>query len=567
MPTADLYNGRISLVDTEYRDKDRCKQMPGAAYKNGQWTATISWAAVKILRSLWPDVLITQALSDWCWAEYNERVMHVVQLRADAMNPELDAPSHIEGLRPYQNTGALFLTLSRGATLADDMGTGKTAQAIAAVENTEQYPCLVVCPAVAKESWRREYLRWAPHRKVVVVTGNAPARRKLIESEAEVYIIGYPVLRTHTRIAGYGSLALTDAEKEPKELNVHTWKAIIADEAHRVVDPKAKQTRALWGVSAKAGLRLALTGTPMVNAPDDFWSLLHYVAPEEWPSKTKYLERYCIKEFDMWGHMSITGLEPANAAEFYTLADLRYLRRPKALVNPWLPEKIYERRDVEMLPKQKTAYDSMKKNQLAVLDSGTSMALDELTELTRLTQLASACADVNPAGEFRLCLPSSKIQALLELLEDMGSEQLVVFALSRQLIDLAAIVLEDKGIPCSVVVGGQTDYARQDAIDEFQAGRARVILLTLGAGSEAITLTAASTVCFLQRSWSMVQNRQAEDRVHRIGQEADKVTIVDLIAPGTVEEHIAQAIERKGDMLEEIVRDKESIRLLLGAQL
>jgi SNF2 family DNA or RNA helicase len=209
----------------------------------------------------------------------------------------------------------------------------------------------------------------------------------------------------------------------------------------------------------------------------------------------------------------------------------------------------------------------MKKNQLAVLDSGTSMALDELTELTRLTQLASACADVNPAGEFRLCLPSSKIQALLELLEDMGSEQLVVFALSRQLIDLAAIVLEDKGIPCSVVVGGQTDYARQDAIDEFQAGRARVILLTLGAGSEAITLTAASTVCFLQRSWSMVQNRQAEDRVHRIGQEADKVTIVDLIAPGTVEEHIAQAIERKGDMLEEIVRDKESIRLLLGAQL
>jgi SNF2 family DNA or RNA helicase len=217
-----------------------------------------------------------------------------------------------------------------------------------------------------------------------------------------------------------------------------------------------------------------------------------------------------------------------------------------------------------MLPKQKQAYDSFKKRHTALLDSGTAMALDPLTELTRLTQLASACADVNAADEFRLCLPSSKVEALLELLEDMGEQQLVVFAVSRQLIDIATAVLEDKGIPCSVVVGGQTDYARQSAIDEFQAGRARVILLTLGAGSEAITLTAASTVCFLQRSWSMVQNRQAEDRVHRIGQSADKVVIIDLVAPNTVEEHIAAAVEAKGDMLEEITRDKESIRRMLN---
>ncbi len=567
MPNAELIAGRIVLSNTEYRDRDRCKQVPGSSYKNMQWSAPVTWTAVKVLRSLWPDVQIGQALSDWCWKEYNERVMHVVQLRADAMNPELGAPTHTEGLHPYQQTGALFLTVSHGATLADDMGTGKTVQAIAAIENTELYPCLVVCPATAKENWAREYAKWAPRRKVVVIRGNATQRRKLIEAEpkADAYIIGYPVLRTHTKLAGYGSLSLTDAEKELKELNYVPWKAVIADEAHRVVDPKAKQTRALWGVSKDARLRVPLTGTPIVNASDDFWSLLHFVAPQEWPSKSKYLDRYCIKDFDLYGHMVITGLKPEAMEEFYTLTDLRYLRRPKELVNPWLPDKVYERRDVEMLPKQKQAYDSFKKRHTALLDSGTAMALDPLTELTRLTQLASACADVNAADEFRLCLPSSKVEALLELLEDMGEQQLVVFAVSRQLIDIATSVLEDKGIPCSVVVGGQTDYARQSAIDEFQAGRARVILLTLGAGSEAITLTAASTVCFLQRSWSMVQNRQAEDRVHRIGQEADKVVIIDLVAPNTVEEHIAAAVEAKGDMLEEITRDKESIKRMLEA--
>jgi SNF2 family DNA or RNA helicase len=139
----------------------------------------------------------------------------------------------------------------------------------------------------------------------------------------------------------------------------------------------------------------------------------------------------------------------------------------------------------------------------------------------------------------------------------------VVFAQSRQLLVLAHERLEKEGISHGMVWGEQGGYERQGYIDSFQSGEIRVILCTLGAGSEAITLTAASTVCFLQRSWSMVTNRQAEDRVHRIGQGAASVTIIDMVAPGTVDENILAAIEAKGDMMEEIVRDKESIRRML----
>jgi SNF2 family DNA or RNA helicase len=263
--------------------------------------------------------------------------------------------------------------------------------------------------------------------------------------------------------------------------------------------------------------------------------------------------------------MSVTGLNPHNAAEFYSLLEPRFLRRTKAMVNPWLPPKVYERMDVEMLPKQRKAYEDFRMDSLAALDGGVSVAFDPLTILTRLIQLASSTLEVNEIGEVRLCAPSSKVDALIELLSDMEhNEPLVVFAQSRQLLNLAHERLEKEGISHGMVWGNQSQFERQKAIDDFQAGQIRCILCTLGAGSEAITLTAASTICFMQRSWSMVTNRQSEDRVHRIGQSAESVTIIDLVAPGTVDDQILEAIQSKGDMLEEVVRDREAVRRMLN---
>ena len=146
-----------------------------------------------------------------------------------------------------------------------------------------------------------------------------------------------------------------------------------------------------------------------------------------------------------------------------------------------------------------------------------------------------------------------------------SSEPLVVFALSRQLLVLAAERLDKEGISYVTVWGNQSSWERQTAIDRFQGGgEVRVILCTLGAGSEAITLTAASTVCFLQRSWSMVTNRQAEDRVHRPGQSASQVTYIDFVAPGTVDEDILVAIEAKEDLFQQIVQDQAAIERLLA---
>ncbi len=172
-------------------------------------------------------------------------------------------------------------------------------------------------------------------------------------------------------------------------------------------------------------------------------------------------------------------------------------------------------------------------------------------------QFSSSYAEVNEQGEVRLTEPSSKIDALIEIIDELGGKQLVVAAESRQLIELACRRLDKHSITWRAVTGGQSEDQRRQAVAEFQDGKARVMLFTIKAGGTGITLTAADTIVFLQRSWSMLENKQAEDRVHRIGSERhENVEIIDLIAPGTVEEAQVVRLWQKSARLEEIVRDR-----------
>jgi len=537
------------------------KQVPGGRYRDGIWTCPVSWASVRIVRGIFGDDLkVDDTVAQWLWHEYENRVQVAMADRGKAMDPSLEVQySHVQGLYPYQGTGSRFLTSAQSSGLFDDPGTGKTVQAIETLEELDAYPALIVCPKTAKPTWRREFSRWAPHRDVVAVDGGAGQRRKLLEEEHDVYIVSWDGLRIHSRLASYGSVRLSDEEKKPKELNRH-WAAVVADEAHRAISPKAKQTRALWAVGATADHRFPLTGTPINDSPADFWSLLHFISPEEWPSRSKYIDRYCAVSTNMWGSIDIYGLKPSTEAEFHQLTETRFLRRPKALVLPWLPDKTYETWDVEMLPAQARAYKQFEKDMVADLESGTGLALDNLSLSTRLVQLASATLDVTEDGGLRMTKPSSKIDALMDLLEDMNDEPLVVFAASRQLIELASTALSEKDISHSMIVGGQSELAREGAELDFMAGRVRAILMTFGAGSESITLTRADTICRLQRSWSFRENKQSEDRIHRPGLDSNKALIIDFVAPGTVEsEQQLAALDEKAARMEEIVRDRRAL--------
>jgi SNF2 family DNA or RNA helicase len=250
----------------------------------------------------------------------------------------------------------------------------------------------------------------------------------------------------------------------------------------------------------------------------------------------------------------------------------------KAKVLPWLPEVINDRRDVEMGAKQAKAYKQMLENMIALLergelgdDSGEAVvAPNPLTQALRLLQFASSYAQIEltDSGEEKIVLsdPSCKVDALMDDMKngDFGDDSVAVCAVSRQLIEILSARLTKEGITHGLITGAIDADDRQRHIDDFQAGKTKWILFTAQAGGVGVTLTTARRLVMLQRPWSLVDYKQALDRVHRIGSEIhDSVIITDYVTEGTIEERVIQALDVKSENFEEIVRDKAKLLELL----
>jgi SNF2 family DNA or RNA helicase len=148
--------------------------------------------------------------------------------------------------------------------------------------------------------------------------------------------------------------------------------------------------------------------------------------------------------------------------------------------------------------------------------------------------------------------------------EDFGDDSVAVSAVSRQLIELLSARMTKAGIAHGLITGSQDADQRQRAVDDFQSGRIKWILFTAQAGGVGITLTAARRLIRLQRPWSLVDDRQVNDRVHRIGSEIhDSIIITDYVTAGTVEERVRDVLENKADNFEQIVKDKDQLLALL----
>lgn len=579
------------VINAEWRFKELCKSIPGAKWDASSqvWSVPKSWASCLALRSTFrSDLIIGPRLTDWATQELTHRITPANNLRD---LETLEDPSNAD-LFPHQRAGVKFLAVARRALLADEPGLGKTAQAIRALKSLSDsgetiFPVLVVCPNTLKKNWKREFDKWWPGLDIQVVKGSAAQRRRQFESGAQVFVINWESLRTHSRLAPYGSVALARCkdcgghdekvtenrcEVHKRELNEIDFKAVIADEIHRSKEPKSKQTRALWAATGDADIRYALTGTPIANDVLDLWSILHWISPEEWPSKTRWIDRMVNTMLNAFGGMMVLGVKPHMEQEFYATLNPRMRRMLKAKVLPWLPEMMFERRDVEMSTKQKKAYEQMRDLMIAELENNEVIAAPSaLTQTIRLLQFASSYAEMaqnESTGEVKAVLadPSCKVDALIDDIKhgDFGNDSVAVCAVSRQLIYLLSAALTKEKIEHGLITGAQTEDERQQAIDDFQSGKIKWILFTAQAGGVGVTLTAARRLIMLQRPWSLVDHKQALDRVHRIGSEIhDSIIVTDYVTEGTIEERVIQVLETKADNFEQIVKDRDKLLSLL----
>lgn len=473
-------------------------------------------------------------------------------------------------LYPFQIEDVESLQDRRSVLLAWEMGTGKTYAAIEIdLRRRELFasefpdkripPTLVIAPLTTlRSTWETHFHELAPQLSVRVID---PKRRESFlqtleaghHAQHDVYIVHWEALR----------LLIKD-----QRFNRH-WLHVIADEAHRAKNRKAQQTRALKRI--RTAFKTALTGTPVTNKPYDFWSVLNWLYPDQWRSYWRFYESYCDYEIQ-YPHGYHKFLGPKNEDDL--LDNIRpyyrrHLKRKKCCphhpegVQPQLPEKYYTPIWVDLDPKQRRAYDQMKKDMIAWLENQSEtqplVAPVAIAQLVRLQQLSAAYATIasestDTGSAVQLTEPSSKLDALMEIIEDNEGEQIVVFSSFKQLIKLACERLDRAGISYVTITGDVRPDDRHANVAAFQSGEAQILLGTIAAGGEGITLTAASVVVFLDRDWSPAKNAQAEDRLHRIGQR-DSVQVIDIIARNTVDLGRHQKLELKKEWIRRILGD------------
>jgi SNF2 family DNA or RNA helicase len=580
------------VIQAEWRLKEVCRALPGAKWdgKAQVWRIPLSWTGCLSLRSTFKaELTLGPLIKSWAGAERLARIDPANSLRE---LEELDEGD--QDLFPHQRAGVKFLTTARRALLADEPGLGKSATTIRSLKALQDrgeqvFPALIVCPNTLKSNWEREFDKWWPGVNVQVIKGSATQRRKAFEEEADVFVVNWESLRSHSKLKSYGSIALARCtacgghdsritenrcEVHQRELNEIDFKVVVADEIHRSKDPKSKQTRALWAATGDADIRFALTGTPMANDVVDLWPILHWLDPKEWPSKTKWIDRYVDTMMNAFGGLMVLGLKPHMEEEFYAGINPRMRRMLKARVLPWLPRVINDRRDVEMGAKQAKAYKQMLENMIVMLENDGSVdpsgevvvAPNPLTQTLRLLKFASAYAqiEVQENGDEKVLLtdPSCKVDALMDDIKsgDFGDDSVAVCAVSRQLIEILSARLTKEGIKHGLITGAQSGDERQRAIDDFQSGKTKWVLFTDAAGGVGITLTAARRLVMLQRPWSLVNYLQALDRVNRIGSEIhNSILITDYVTEGTIEERVIEALETKADNFDQIVQDRAKL--------
>ena len=445
----------------------------------------------------------------------SEAVVASVQ-SATARADQLDARLKERGLGLYgfQRVGVRWLASRTNCLLNDPMGVGKTIQALTALP--ENAAVLVVGPAVAKGVWAREVAKWRPDLTCRILSGRG---NFAWPKPGEVILVNYDILPDEVATPPLGVVG-------------------VCDEAHVLKNYKTQRSRRCANINQKvranSGRTWLLTATPMLNRPVELWSLLQQagLAGESFGSWSRFVEAFNGYK-DKWGGY-VWGTPGPDAATLYAKVSLR---REKSTVLPDMPAKTIENVDVDLAGQDLKAID-------AIIESVGGVEAVEAAIQASLTRRHEA-VDFQKISAARALLAKAKIPALLEMVEsaEEQEEPLVVFSAHRAPVDMLGTR------PGWAVITGDTSAEDRTAIEnDFQAGKLLGVACTIKAGGVAITLTRAHMAVFVDREWTPALNEQAEDRIHRIGQQ-DGVLIRYLVGDHWLDQRIAQLLAVKNHLI------------------
>ena len=445
---------------------------------------------------------------------------------------------------PYQQDGIRFGLEHKRIIIGDEPGLGKTLQSIGIVDTANAYPCLVICPSSLKINWQREFGKFTD--KSALVLDNAVRTTwsyLLTMGMHQVAIVNYESLRKYFvwDIKGGKNFRLKDVVFCPQ---IRMFKSIIIDESHRVKDPSAQQTIFTKGLSVGKEWIILLSGTPVVNRPEDLISQLSIMNRlSEFGGRAQFMADYCTDPRDKMA-------EPAVSLSVLSrqLYDTCMIRREKAKVLPQLPDKTRVDLYVEIsnAPEYNLAAADLAEylrqyKECSDWEIRRKMRMEALVRFMTLRSLATMGKIPQAVDFIRTFLDSGK--------------KLIVFCSLHDIVDELK-----KAFPKSVTVTGRDNSVnKQAAVDAFQNNPGiPLIICSIKAAGVGLTLTAASDVAFVELAWTYADCCQCEDRAHRIGQK-DNVTCYYLLGRGTIDHTIYSLIHRKKSIANQIMNTDDDI--------
>lgn len=457
-------------------------------------------------------------------------------------------------LYPFQKEGVnLILSMNSNVLLADEMGLGKSPQTSMYLRlHKNSLPALIVCPASLKANWKKEIKTWTG-KEAYIIEG------KKLQRLSEPFLAKYPVIIINYDILGEEDKKEKEEEMEARKkakeegyvrkkkiLKVYGWcdelsrlgfSTVICDECQYISGMDTIRSRAVTQIcfALPKAKKIMVSGTPYETRTAQFYPCLHIISPSTFNNEYRYKMRYCDPVKNAWG-WQFKGL--SNAKELHGLISNFMIRRLKKDVLKDLPPKTRSVIPMAVNRRDRKYYEKVDMELEQDIIDGGSNALSKLEALKQ----ASFKAKVN-----------SMIQWVKDYLD--SGEKLVVFIWHKESFD---ILNNEFGKIAVSITGSTPNKQRSVAVDRFQNDeKIRLFIGQIKSAGVGLTLTKSRAVAFLEFGNTAPGMEQAEDRVHRIGQEADSVLAYYLIMEDSIDEQIMEVLNQRNKDLKKVLNNTD----------
>lgn len=449
----------------------------------------------------------------------------------------------------------------RGVAVFADMGTGKSWMLINNIamlyDKGRINSAVIVAPKGVYRNWyRSEIPKHMPEHTPYAMACWSPTPRKAERAEMDAMLVATDRLRI--LIVNVEAFSTEKGTAFVKMFLRITDAFMAVDESTTIKTVTAKRTKSIIKIGREAKYRRIATGSPVTKSPLDLYAQCEFLGPEylNMSSYYAFTARYAVTvERTLASHSfkQIVGYRKLDELQ-ERLSSFSFRVTKEECLD--LPDKVYTRRDVELTPEQRKSYDQMKHMALALLGGGMVSSSNALTQLLRLHQIV--CGHVKLDDGTEVDLPSNRIQELMNVLAEFNGKAIIWASYRKDIERIRHELQKEYGMTSVATYYGDTPAEeRQEIITNFQDPESdlRFFVGNPSTGGYGITLTAANLVVYYSNSFDLEKRLQSEDRAHRIGQ-TQKVTYVDLIAPGTVDEHIVKALRNKINIASQVLGEQ-----------